>query len=170
MKYLRNHIESQHLGVRYPCDLCDTVSTSLSSLKDHKRKHHCQKPFVIKHCEYCDYSTKNSLKKHVNSVHLNIKPVQCEVCDKKLRSNIQLKLHIRSVHQKKTEQCDICFKYVRSLRQHKKCQHKKANCKYCDKQFDKYNAMDRNIKKEKYSNVHHVSTKLKERTILRNMI
>ena len=150
IQHIRNHIEGQHLGVRYPCNMCDKISTSFSGLKDHKRNHHSQKPILIKHCEYCDYSTRYSgaFRIHVNSVHLNIKPVQCEVCDKKLRSNIQLKLHIRSVHQKKTEQCDICFKFVRNIRIHKQGQHKKANCKYCDKQFDKYNTMVYHIQQE----------------------
>ena len=107
-------------------------------------------PFIVKQCKYCEYSTKHSgaLRRHVESVHLNLKPFQCEVCDKKYARKKELKLHIRSVHEKKTQQCDICFKHYRNLVSHKKQQHQKAICKFCSKELNKYQALYHHIEKE----------------------
>ena len=149
IQHIRNHIEGQHLEIEYPCDLCDKVSNSLSGFKDHKRNNHSQKPFKVLYCEYCGFSTQHSgaFRKHVNSVHLNIKSFQCEVCDKKFTENRQLKLHIQSVHEQKKELCDICFKYVRRLKGHRANQHKTAKCKYCAETLNNISSLNTHVEK-----------------------
>ena len=37
---LKEHVESIHEGVRYPCDQCDYKATQKGSLKRHKKSNH----------------------------------------------------------------------------------------------------------------------------------
>ena len=55
---------------------------------------------VIKHpCPHCNYqaSTKDSLKKHIKSVHEG-KTYPCSYCDHQALSKYTLKIHIECVH------------------------------------------------------------------------
>ena len=68
-KLLSHHIEKEHEGVRYPCDLCDHQGHSLNSLRDHQATMHKINPKF--RCKLCDYCTNHSTSKrlHVERKH-----------------------------------------------------------------------------------------------------
>ena len=66
------------------------------------------KPFQ---CKVCDYKTSRNfdLKKHTDSVHEGIKPFKCNICEYECARNDRLKKHIDSVHEGiKPFKCKIC--------------------------------------------------------------
>ena len=81
-------------------------------------------------------------KIHVNSVHNQLKPFECKICSKTLKSNINLKQHIDAVHKKmKPHQCQICakkFSQNTHLKGHINSVHntdRPFECKICAKRF-----------------------------------
>lgn len=48
-------------------------------------------------CEYCDqkYKTFNLRKRHVETIHLQIKSHKCEKCEKSFYSKTNLKKHLK---------------------------------------------------------------------------
>ena len=95
---VENHIDSAHLGVKYPCTKCDKVFNKHNSRREHYRIKHTtpKKTPVNIHCEYCDYSAphKSRVRKHTNSVHLNIKSYKCEICGMQFSLASTLKGHV----------------------------------------------------------------------------
>merc|ERR1712051_744097 len=62
-------------------------------------------------CELCNsrFGSKNYLRVHISSVHQKKSVVQCTICDKFLSNDLTLKGHIASVHEgKKPFKCKIC--------------------------------------------------------------
>ena len=62
-------------------------------------------------CEICEsnFSTKDSLRRHVKIVHGEQKKFVCNVCSKTLRSKIDLNSHMKTIHEdKKCFICDSC--------------------------------------------------------------
>ena len=55
---LKWHIEREHEGVRYPCDICPYQAKSKLNLKDHKASKHKIDP--VFRCTLCDYCTNHS--------------------------------------------------------------------------------------------------------------
>jgi hypothetical protein len=70
-----------------------------------------------------EYLSKYSLKRHINSKHLKIKPHVCEICSKAFIANQLLKEHMLVHTGEKPKQCPICYKHFRhasQLSSHKK--------------------------------------------------
>ena len=80
---------------------------------------------------------------HINNVHLkNLKVYECDQCDKEFSQQVELKIHIYSVHKKlKNHKCDLCdksFYLANVLDTHIKTMHeglKNHKCDQCDKVF-----------------------------------
>ena len=67
-RYLLQHGESKHKGIKYPCNQCKYAATQLGSLKRHiKYKHEG----VRYSCDQCEYAatTSSHLKRHKFSKH-----------------------------------------------------------------------------------------------------
>ena len=106
-------------------------------------------------CEMCSksFSTKQSLKRHVSSVHEGkkqhcTKSINCEICSKSLSSSRSLKNHISFVHDgKKTIECNICsskFSHKVKFKIHMASVHElpvhtedkgSVKCELCDKKL-----------------------------------
>ena len=67
---LKQHKESKHEGVRYPCDECEYSANRLANLKMHKQSKH---DGVRYPCDQCEYSAsyKSELNKHKRMKHTN---------------------------------------------------------------------------------------------------
>ena len=44
------------------------------------------------------FSAKNSLQRHVNEIHLDYKPFECEQCSYKIGTKNKLAIHIQAKH------------------------------------------------------------------------
>ena len=84
-----------------------------------------------------------------------LKPWQCELCNKILSNKYTLKLHMETIHEKKTKfQCNICnkcFAHKTGMQHHIDSIHKKLKphkCKICNKCFTKEYTLMRHIQKQ----------------------
>ena len=95
-------------------------------------------------CPHCDkkYRRHNTLKLHIRSFHLNLKPFKCDYCDKSFGVRGYLKTHLIMHGIGEKYKCDLCvrvFNTKDSILLHKK-QHtgdKSHWCKECGKGFYK---------------------------------
>ena len=96
------------------CDYCDHSSSIKSNLKRHIDVVHLKlKPFKCKTCEEC-FNRNEYLQRHIDVVHLKLKSSQCENCKKIFVNKTALKVHIQSVHLKlKPYQCDRCKRHIK---------------------------------------------------------
>ena len=85
--YLKEHLESNHLGMKYSCHECELEARSKQQLRRHVEKMHLG---ITYRCDECDYQTraKEDLGVHVKVKHLDssthvmnaiIKPLQDRV-------------------------------------------------------------------------------------------
>lgn len=87
---------------------CNKVCMSSSSLKSHMRRHSTDKNYK---CPYCSLKLKTdvTLKKHINKMHLWIRPHLCQVCGQRFGEDSELQSHIKNRHSADKEfQCDHC--------------------------------------------------------------
>ena len=60
-------------------------------------------PYIkVKHCQYCEYkaTTMCDLKNHIQSIHEG-KTNQCQYCEQKFTQKGYLKMHMQSIHEGK---------------------------------------------------------------------
>ena len=93
----------------YKCTICDDNFSSNQTLSRHIASvHDIQKPFK---CSLCDASfIQNSvLKTHVAIVHKGQKPFKCSICNASFSASYSVKTHIATVHEEqKPFKCSIC--------------------------------------------------------------
>ena len=96
-------------------------------------------------CVECEntFTSRKTLKRHVDNVHLKKGAVSCHLCDKTFSNDSALQRHNSNVHLKKgVASCHLCNKTFyddSSLQRHNKNVHLKkgvvASCLLCDKTF-----------------------------------
>ncbi|CRK95902.1 CLUMA_CG009348, isoform A [Clunio marinus] len=130
------HEKPKHLT----CLLCGKTSRNKEDLKNHKLRP-CRLP-----CKICGkFIPTKSLKKHLNKVHYNNKPYQCDICGKKF-CKISLAghmiTHIDLEHRTKDFHCYICensFFNKKNLQTHILNVHEKPKhltCSLCGRFFN----------------------------------
>ena len=107
------------------CDKCPSKFRTKSSLLNHIKTNH---NVGRSKCHLCLQSFKNykGLYRHLNNVHSNLMPYQCEVCGKRCKLKSNLKVHMRSHSSAKMFPCELCdraFNYKSSLQGHLKSKH-----------------------------------------------
>ncbi|KAK3088345.1 hypothetical protein FSP39_017908 [Pinctada imbricata] len=113
--HLRQHLFRHH-GIKvgafktYKCTFegCGKECTTSSGLRSHMRRHTKEKTFK---CEYCNQllKTDTTYRKHINKMHLGIRPHLCQICGQTFGEESELKSHIRNLHSSEKEfQCDHC--------------------------------------------------------------
>jgi KRAB domain-containing zinc finger protein len=135
------------------CPDCNFKCHYPAILKKHQMRRHTKEEDKIFHqCKVCQFKSvcSTTLKYHINSVHLNIQPFSCNICDQKFASKSYFNVHLKKFHNSdgllanlkiKRFHCDICgFKCNQdfNLQRHKKRMHtdtKAYRCETCEKTF-----------------------------------
>lgn len=115
-----------HTGVKpFPCEFCPKRFTTKSTMKDHLLTHTGEKNWK---CEQCSkaYARSSDLKVHFKSVHTNIRPYICSVCDKRFVMQRILTEHLRK-HLGTKFRCDKCPKSF-SLKSHLRIHEQQHTC------------------------------------------
>ena len=138
------HILRQHITVlkHAPCPQCNVRSNDLNL---HMKDVHNVEGNI---CPYCTktFSAKNSLNRHIDTIHMHIqphRPAPCPYCNKKLNQKQTLKKHIEVVHLGKRNYSDPCphcgkiFTTEGSLNAHISNVHlkQKTKCRLCNKEL-----------------------------------
>ena len=145
---ISRHIESEHEGVRYECNLCSYKGRLKSDLKRHIGAMH---EGITYDCTQCPktYKEKRKLKEHVQFAHQGFIQ-KCDQCDYQSGRKINLYRHVQTKHRgiKKPptivqcEQCRKPFSGIGNLKFHIKTIHGgiKYQCDICGHQAStKYN-------------------------------
>ncbi|XP_030033527.2 zinc finger protein 595 isoform X2 [Manduca sexta] len=138
----KSHVEKQHNKTGFTCELCKSVLSSASSLKEHGRRH-----LRRYECTICKkrYKDEYSAVQHFNELHSVAGAImvefQCPQCDFSTRSHRSLRYH-RSKHKQDKDKCSICgneFTNKSSLKIHMYTLHKQSSrvykCEPCGKVY-----------------------------------
>ncbi|XP_045210455.2 uncharacterized protein LOC123561859 [Mercenaria mercenaria] len=109
----------QHGEKKWKCELCPAAFYRKQYLEVHMTNHTGEYPYV---CELCGQKFKMTyiLRRHVNSVHKNIRNYKCDICDKEFFRVATRNQH-RNRHFDPFLQCSYCpkkFKGDLDLRKH----------------------------------------------------
>ena len=96
----------------FKCDVCEEKFESGRAVAKHFTEAHPGQKMQFP-CSMCDksYASKMNLKGHIKCVHQGIR-FKCVFCDKLFTMKRSLNRHIRIIHEKKKEfKCEICSKF-----------------------------------------------------------
>jgi len=96
---LRAHIQKEHRKVQ--CDVCGRHFANLGSMKEHKRRHTGETPFVCQHCGMT-FRARKTLRNH-EKLHTGEKPFQCDVCQQRFVQRTGLNYHMKRNHVKDSD-------------------------------------------------------------------
>lgn len=152
--YLNQHLtKHEDDALVFACSSCDKRFSCRSSLLRHEDLHLADKGKVFR-CSICQLTVRSGfeLKQH-KSTHQDVveKPYRCSVCPKEFKSKKLLGMHARR-HEPAQLVCEICDKKVFSrydLRLHRETHGhcKRFTCSHCDKKFSFKNTLVRHLKK-----------------------
>ncbi|GFO12012.1 Zinc finger protein 836 [Plakobranchus ocellatus] len=111
------------------CDKCPSKFRTKATLLNHLKTNHSDERSK---CHLCQQSFKSykGLYRHLNNVHSNLMPYQCEVCGKRCKLKSNLKIHMRTHSSFKMFPCSLCnqaFNYKSSLDGHMRSKHSTEN-------------------------------------------
>ena len=105
---LHFHLYSFHNVGDSVCDICGSILRPPGhNLITHKENLHGKARFT---CDQCGkaFTTKQSMERHVEVLHLGIKKHECEHCGKAFKNPSGLKQHVKVQHLKEPFQCKYC--------------------------------------------------------------
>jgi len=147
---LKHHIAQVHSNEIHQCDVCDFTANTKYKITDHRKRHfgtmstcpECGKTVknLKRHfrrncggkrerhfCHLCEksFSFKESLTKHIKSIHQKILDHHCHLCEYKTYKKFNLKLHISKMHTKEEMKklCTYCNQNTSNLEYHIKIYH-----------------------------------------------
>uniref|UniRef100_A0A336LHD2 CSON013667 protein n=1 Tax=Culicoides sonorensis TaxID=179676 RepID=A0A336LHD2_CULSO len=139
---IRYHMFFKHTDL-FICRFCYKTFEKEDDYKEHMTLEKSKRKPNIKICDICGFTTYHAtyMKGHIARVHCNNRndSVTCEICNRKCKSLLNLKDHIRNAHGTKNEVCPQCGKRFRNqamLREHIELAHstKISKCTLCDKE------------------------------------
>ena len=96
----------------------------------------------------------NSEKYSEKSLSIESKKNICTTCDKEFSSGISLRTHVYRVHKEGVQECDICKKHVKALKEHMKIVHSEDResykCDPCNKELTTKQVLEKH-----FQIVHH---------------
>lgn len=155
--HMKRHLKT-HLALEnkmYECKICEKVFTTHSNLKRHIKNHeNC--PGKVS-CNVCskELTDKLHLKHHIDKHHPEF--YSCNYCHKTFSNKRGCKLH-ELLHESKASfpcpSCDLVFKTVGRLKNHKESVHKSGSqnsinnyiCPYCDRIVATLNNLKRHLR------------------------
>ncbi|XP_055593487.1 zinc finger protein 691 [Uranotaenia lowii] len=128
--------KKKHANEKTVCSICGAL---VNNMKCHLVIHAEVRPHQ---CEQCpkNFTSRNKLQSHINSVHLRKRDYKCEICGKAFLEKNNLKGHLRIHNGERKYECDMCpkkFLFAGTLRYHKltHTQDKQHECQVCGKLF-----------------------------------
>lgn len=127
-------------GEVYTCDMCGKTYNNFISISAHCTQVH--KAIGDLPCEHCHrlFKSSGNLQRHILTIHHNLRPHICHVCAKAFNSNSKLMNHLKT--HEEPEECKICGKLARNMKEHVKRHNQTDNriflaCPTCGKLYDK---------------------------------
>lgn len=153
---LDEHIKSLKKGKSLMCKKCYTGFDNRADLVQHmEQSEKCKKKPMAKTalCTYCGESFVSNWTLEVHTRrHLNIRPFECDKCDQKFYTRLQLRRHEPShVTERQwflcpVEGCGKSYNQLSCLKYHEKQKHSEPTlkCPHCDKMFttERYRTYD----------------------------
>jgi hypothetical protein len=85
-------------GGMYSCKYCKQTRSTQGHIMRHVNEVHLKiKPYSCPHCKHSS-SREWDLAKHINDVHLKLKPFKCNECNKSFSSKYYKENHVNNVH------------------------------------------------------------------------
>ena len=82
----------------YYCKYCKQTCSSHGTIMKHVNEVHLKiKPYSCTHCKHSS-SRESDLARHINDVHLKLKPFKCNECNKSFSSKYYKESHVNNVH------------------------------------------------------------------------
>ncbi|XP_053696779.1 zinc finger protein 62 homolog [Sabethes cyaneus] len=145
VKDMNYHKKRVHVEASYVCDVCGKGFKLHTQLKVHAQIHQQQKRHQ---CEFCgkSFAQRNGMTAHLRIAHaeqlgtaaLAEREITCDLCGKKLKGKICLKLHMKLHADDRNFACSYCDKKfivkqdkIRHEQNHTK--EYRFKCRFCDK-------------------------------------
>ena len=106
--------------IGFICNICNKAFKKLFNLKQHMRVHTNEKLLKCAQCKK-RFNDRSSMNKHTKTVHADLRPYTCSLCEKCLTSSSHLKDHqVTHTNQKEFQclQCGKSFAFRSSLNKH----------------------------------------------------
>ncbi|XP_053620756.1 zinc finger protein 236-like isoform X2 [Plodia interpunctella] len=116
-KKLVNHIKTHNTK---ECQLCSKIFATQSHYNSHMQRHKMKLKIIrekgVQTCSFCEKAclNDNELTVHVNKVHLQIKPYNCDMCERQFYSESNLNCHKRVHSMYSKEKCNFCGKNLKT--------------------------------------------------------
>lgn len=94
---LKSHTEKVHMGIRYQCIQCGQRTSTVRNLKIHQMSKHEGIKIPCPQCNHKAYD-RSSLSKHINAIHLRLRPHKCQSCKYQTATISNLKYHEERYH------------------------------------------------------------------------
>lgn len=138
LQNLTKHVNRSHLRIlNFICGLCDKRFFYKNELKNHMKIHSGVKDYECDICHKKFYIFKY-LKKHLNNYHVKNNIFDCGTCGERFCDRQKYMKHSELHSNERNYECNICNKKYKTnnhLKEHLRVHNEKFKCSYCDKEY-----------------------------------
>ncbi|XP_055625495.1 zinc finger protein 62-like [Toxorhynchites rutilus septentrionalis] len=131
--------------------ICTVCGALVQNIQNHMVIHEEIRPHQCAECPK-NFTNRNKLQTHINSVHLKKRDYECEICGKAYLERNNLRRHLRFHQGEPKFKCDLCpeaFQFADKLRSHTLLTHteaKKHECHVCGTMFLLESTLNKHLK------------------------